>query len=320
VPEARDEASAFDIDDLAEWMEPKRNDKQFLAQVVVSIGVTCGLRVSEMQSMHNEDVYIDPKDNDLVIVVAERKTHKNGPTTFRIAKELDGPLSPWRYVERYAEMKKSSKLAHINEPNTKYFYQVRNDKIHGQVVGYNSFGDMMKEIAADLDLTGIWRSHSMRSTMATAGAEVMVNSQLMTHGGWRSSTVVDGYVKQSKASKREATKLLLTSTKAKIAAATTTTTTTTTTTQPLAIVPNFEQFAYNPVMQPPQQPTMTSTTTSYVAPQSFLSSFGQMSFPNLTTLTIIQGNQVINNTNKKRHRDSARDVENVVHNDEESND
>jgi len=96
-----DSASAFDIDDLTTWMEPKRQEKEFLTQVVISIGVTCGLRVGEMQCMLNEDVFVDPKDGDLVIVVRERKTHKTGSTTFRIAKELDGALSPWRYVGRY---------------------------------------------------------------------------------------------------------------------------------------------------------------------------------------------------------------------------
>jgi len=129
----------------------------------------------------------------------------------------------------------------------------------------------------------------------------MVNSQLLTHGGWRSSTVVDGYVKQSKSSKREATKLILTSAMKPTTAVTKAMVTTTS--QPTTIVPNFEQFAYKAVVQPLQQPTMTSTTASNVAPQSFLSGFGQMSFPNLTTQTIIQGNQVINNTNKKRRRD-----------------
>jgi integrase len=152
-------ASALPLDDVEKWLTPKRENKEFVAQVAVSIAVTCGLRVSELQALKNEDVYFDAKTHDLVIIVHKRKTQKTEPTSFRVESNLRGPLSPITYVEQYARLKADSKIESVNNPKSPYFVQVRDGKIHNQVVGYNSFAEYVKLVAHDLDLDGFYTTH-----------------------------------------------------------------------------------------------------------------------------------------------------------------
>lgn len=87
----------------------------------------------------------------------------------------------------------------------KLFICIRNGKATKQNIGHNVIGQMPKRIAMFLNLANArsYTGHSFRRTSATmlaaSGGNVL---QLKQHGGWRSSTVAEGYVENSLAVKK----------------------------------------------------------------------------------------------------------------------
>ncbi|KAL7297925.1 hypothetical protein TKK_0009095 [Trichogramma kaykai] len=78
-----------------------------------------------------------------------------------------------------------------------FFLPYHKAKMINQCIGVNKFGSMPKEIALFLGLPNAksYTGHSFRRTSATlfvdAGADSTV---LKRHGGWKSSTVAEGYI------------------------------------------------------------------------------------------------------------------------------
>lgn len=82
----------------------------------------------------------------------------------------------------------------------KLFICIRNSKATRQNIGHNTIGQMPKRIAMYLHLQnpGSYTGHSFRRTSATilasSGGNIL---QLKQHGGWKSSSVAEGYVEDS---------------------------------------------------------------------------------------------------------------------------
>lgn len=100
----------------------------------------------------------------------------------------------------YDVYKKYAALRPPGLPETRFFLNYINGKCTRQVVGINKFGRMPQEIASFLKLPSpeLYTGHTFRRSSATvlvnAGADLLT---LKRHGGWRSSSVAEGYIDDS---------------------------------------------------------------------------------------------------------------------------
>lgn len=102
--------------------------------------------------------------------------------------------------------RKYIKLRPTNAVSTHLFLNYRNGKCFQQVVGKGAIGKWPSKIATYLKLEepNDYTGHAFRRTSATflvnKGVDVL---GLKRHGGWRSSTVAEGYVEDSLQNKIE---------------------------------------------------------------------------------------------------------------------
>lgn len=88
----------------------------------------------------------------------------------------------------------------------RFFFKFSNGKCANQPIGINKFGSTPKEIAEHLGLPNpeLYTGHSLRRTSTTllvnAGGDLLT---LKRHGGWKSSTVAEGYVADSITNKQK---------------------------------------------------------------------------------------------------------------------
>lgn len=98
-----------------------------------------------------------------------------------------------------------------NANTDRFFLDYRNGKCTKQVIGKNKFGTMPKLIAEFLGLEDphLYTGHSFRRTSATllanSGADLLT---LKRHGGWKSSSVAEGYIEESIYQKRKTGNLI----------------------------------------------------------------------------------------------------------------
>lgn len=96
-------------------------------------------------------------------------------------------------LEEYMTLRK-------NVQNEMLFMQIRFEKITNQRIGHNTISQMPKKIAGFLKLSDIeaFTGHCFRRTAATLlannGGDLM---QIKRLGGWKSSTVAEGYIDSS---------------------------------------------------------------------------------------------------------------------------
>lgn len=113
---------------------------------------------------------------------------------------------------QYANMvRKYTKLRPAKCTTNRFFLCYRNGKCTQQPIGKNKFLTAPKEIANFLQLADseTYTGHSFRRTSATllanAGADI---TTLKRHGGWRSTTVAEGYIESSIKNKRKIGQLI----------------------------------------------------------------------------------------------------------------
>lgn len=101
------------------------------------------------------------------------------------------------YIDIY---RKYAALRPSYATSRRLFFKYQNKRCFNQVVGINSIGKMPSLIAKHLKLPNpdAYTGHCFRRTSATllanTGADICV---LKRHGGWKSSTVAEGYVEDS---------------------------------------------------------------------------------------------------------------------------
>lgn len=106
----------------------------------------------------------------------------------------------------YTIVKKYLNLRPTNISQTVLFFRFQNGKYHSQRIGINKFGAMGKDIATFLKLpdSSLYTGHCFRRSSATllvdAGGDI---TALKRHGGWRSTTVAEGYVDDSERNKTD---------------------------------------------------------------------------------------------------------------------
>lgn len=112
----------------------------------------------------------------------------------------------------YDIFKKYVSLRPPNLSTTNFFLNYQKSKCTRQVVGINKFGKVPAEIASFLKLPNpnLYTGHSFRRSSATvlanAGADLLT---IKRHGGWRSSSVAEGYIDDSIVTKKDISRKIM---------------------------------------------------------------------------------------------------------------
>ncbi|XP_031348761.1 uncharacterized protein LOC116174872 [Photinus pyralis] len=164
-----------------------------MMKVALILGVAGACRREELTKMTVND--IQGEDTFLLVTIPDSKTHV--PRTFSVTEGKEN------WIHLYQKYKA---LRPQNAQTSRLFLNYKMGKCTVQPVGINTFGAIPKKIASYLKLPNAssFTGHCFRRTSATllanAGADLL---SLKRHGGWRSSTVAEGYVDGSLQGKLE---------------------------------------------------------------------------------------------------------------------
>ncbi|RVE41434.1 hypothetical protein evm_013916 [Chilo suppressalis] len=185
-------SKVFTASEIAKFINEAPDSVYLAAKVVLIIGITGACRTNELTllNVNNVSKYSHNSDELLLINVLNTKTKKD--RNFVIRKEYVN------IVQKYQALRPS------NTPIERFFLQYRNGKCIRQPMGQNKIGSIPREIATFLGLLEppLYTGHCFRRTSATllaeSGADLL---SLKRHGGWKSNSVVEGYIEDSIQSK-----------------------------------------------------------------------------------------------------------------------
>lgn len=145
----------------------------------------------------------DIEDRGSVLVITIPKTKTNKKRIFTIVD--DDVVSALVVYKKYAALRPG------NVHHSRFFLQYRNKACTVSPVGKNTFGAIPKKIAEYMQLPNPERytGHTFRRTSATlladSGADITC---LKRHGGWKSTSVAEGYLEDSIGSKNKIAHLI----------------------------------------------------------------------------------------------------------------
>lgn len=176
-------SSTFSSENIAAFLKNAPDD-MLPIKVALIIGVSGACRSDELYKMKLTDVNI--VENKVHIEIPTSKTYQS--RVFIVSNEEWVTL-----IKTYVALR-------LDVLNENFFLQLRFGKITRQPFGHNSISQFPKKIAVFLKLPHCetYTGHCFRRTAAT----LLVNSggdilQLKRLGGWKSSTVAEGYVDKS---------------------------------------------------------------------------------------------------------------------------
>ncbi|XP_031358251.1 uncharacterized protein LOC116181935 [Photinus pyralis] len=183
----------FTRQQISTFLEEAPDETFLMMKVALILGVAGACRREELTKMTVND--IQGEDTFLLVTIPDSKTHV--PRTFSVTEGKEN------WIHLYQKYKA---LRPQNAQTSRLFLNYKMGKCTVQPVGINTFGAIPKKIASYLKLPNAssFTSHCFRRTSATllanAGADLL---SLKRHGGWRSSTVAEGYVDGSLQGKLE---------------------------------------------------------------------------------------------------------------------
>lgn len=160
------------------------DEKYLMVKVATIFGIYGACRREELCNLLIEDIELINKT--LIVQIPNTKT-KISRSFCIIGKYID-------YFSKYAALRPSV----IN--HRRFFLKYSNYKCTANPVGINTFGKMPSIIAEFLNLpepkeyTGHCFRRSSASLLADSGANI---TEIKKHGGWKSTTVAEGYIDQS---------------------------------------------------------------------------------------------------------------------------
>lgn len=197
-------SKVFTHQDLIKFLHESSNEHYLNIKVAMLFGIAGACRRDELYNMKIEDI----KDNGSYISVVIPNTKTNIQRSFTIVNQ-ENDIDMINYLEivrKYLNLRlQYSKLSQL-------FLSMRNGKICNQVVGRNTIGSWPSKIAKCLNLAEpqLYTGHAFRRSSATFLANKGVDVLgLKRHGGWRSSSVAEGYVEDSIHNKLEFSRKIL---------------------------------------------------------------------------------------------------------------
>lgn len=176
--------------DIERFLLEASDEIFLLSKVALIMGLAGALRREELYNMTTDN--IEKVESVLVITIPDSKTHIQRKFTL-IGTEVHG-------INLLDIYKKYTALRPANVKHNKFFVQYRKGKCTVQTVGINQFSKIPSTIARCLGLQNPeqYTGHSFRrssaSLLASSGADIF---SIKRHGGWKSSTVAEGYIEDS---------------------------------------------------------------------------------------------------------------------------
>ena len=172
-----------------------------LMKVAMIIAIHGGLRVSELAALKFDDVRIVGCNYE--ITIQQSKTDKAGHGhVFAITPVPVSSVCPINSISRYIQL--------FVNPSGRFFRKFGNNgQPLNQPMGVNSMAKIPEKVAHFLGLEGNFTGHCFRRTSATILADAGANHlQLKRHGRWKSTSVAEGYIDNSKAARVEISNML----------------------------------------------------------------------------------------------------------------
>ncbi|XP_049886289.1 uncharacterized protein LOC126380733 [Pectinophora gossypiella] len=191
-------AQTFSPNHLKTFIDEAPDNIYLLTKVAVIFGIMGACRRQELHNLKINDV-IDAH-NTLIVHIMNTKNRID--RTFTVTGKY------YEICKKYLNLRPNP----CNNQN--FFLRYFKGKCTIQNVGINTFGQMGKNVAAHLKLPNpeLYTGHAFRRTSATllvdAGGDV---TALKRHGGWKSTTVAEGYIDNSINSRKKVSNLLMTS-------------------------------------------------------------------------------------------------------------
>lgn len=194
-------AKTLEQEQIAKFLSEAPNDKYLMMKLVLIMGVSGACRCEELTHLSIND--IDVKEGYLLVTLPTTKTYK--PRRFTVLNE-GYTINVLELYQSYVSLRPKN-LGHH-----RFFLNYRNNKCTIQPVGINTLSKVPKEVALFLNLSEpeLYTGHCLRRSSAT----LLVNNggdflSLKRHGGWKSSTIAEGYVADSVGNKIEIAKKIM---------------------------------------------------------------------------------------------------------------
>ena len=183
-------SKTFTRAEILKFLEEAPDDKYLFMKVVAIIAIAGACRRDELVKMSIDDI----ENSGSVLVIRVPYTKNNRKRCFVVSNGNSEKINLVDICQKYINLRSAT------PPHKRFFINYRYGKCTNQVVGINTFGKIPSEIAKYLHLENpsLYTGHCFRRSSATlladTGADIL---SLKRHGGWRSSTVAEGYVEDS---------------------------------------------------------------------------------------------------------------------------
>lgn len=156
----------------------------YYLKAVLALGVFGACRGDEIVKLTTDNVTDDGFEIVVRIPDSKTKEPRMYPVNIRFVK----------YIREYISLRPP------NITTNRFFIQYRNGKFVNQVMGKNSISIIPKEVATFLGLANPkdYTGHSVRRSSTTIAANAGAGIEMLKRlGGWKSSTVCEGYIQES---------------------------------------------------------------------------------------------------------------------------
>jgi integrase len=193
-------SSVLSADEVSKFMSEAPDYEWLLTKVVLALGVFGACRRDDLLNLNVEDV----KDCGSFMTVFVKEGKTNVRRSFTITDE-DCPFKPCELIRKYMSLRPS------NMTSKRFIIGYRQGKCVSQNVGKNTIACVPKNVAKFLGLenperyTGHALRRSSASMLVEGGGDLLT---LKRHGGWKSTSVAEGYIEESISRKVEVSKKL----------------------------------------------------------------------------------------------------------------
>lgn len=166
------------------------------------MGIAGALRCQELLNLSLDD--IEDKGASLFITIRDTKTKTS--RAFYIIDDKDTVFNFFPLYKKYISLRPS------HTPHRRFFVYYKNGKCSTQVIGKNTLGKIPATIAKYLNLSNpeLYTGHCIRRSSATMLANTGADmTTIKRFGGWKSTTVAEGYIETSTENRMNIAKQML---------------------------------------------------------------------------------------------------------------
>lgn len=174
-------------EEVLKFIHEAPNETFLMMKVALLFGIFGGCRRQELVNMLIG--HFDDRESVIVVTIPETKTDKK--RVFTIVEENE--MNSLNLIRQYVSLRPQKCC-------NRFFVNYRSGRCFSQPVGKNMFGKIPSIIAKYLGLSEAhkYTGHCLRRTSATLLADAGATmTMLKRHGGWKSTTVAEGYLEDS---------------------------------------------------------------------------------------------------------------------------